>query len=105
MKKSRPGVLLSVMCHEASLSAIERILFEETTTLGVRRCRWTRRVLDRRAVEVETPFGRIQGKVATLPDGTERFSPEFDSCRTVAEAAGVPLQKIYTAANESFGQF
>lgn len=101
MKKSRPGVLLSVICHEASLLLLERILFEETTTLGVRRCCWTRRILDRRSIEVSTSFGPIQGKVATLPDGTDRFSPEFDSCRTAAEKAGVPLQKIYAAACEA----
>ena len=102
MKKSRPGVLLSVICHDSSLAALERILFEETTTLGVRRTRWTRRILDRRAVEVDTPFGKIQGKVATLPDGTERFTPEYDSCRQIAETTATPLQKIYTAACRAF---
>lgn len=102
MKKNRPGVLLSVICHEVSLGVLERILFEETTTLGVRRCPWTRRVVDRRSVEVMTTFGPILGKVATQPDGTERFSPEFDSCRVAAESAGVPLAQVYAAANKAF---
>jgi hypothetical protein len=101
MKKNRPGVLLSVLCDSSTVEPLERILFEETTTLGVRRTPWTRRTLNRRPLEVETPYGPIQGKVATLPNGTQRFTPEYDSCRAAAESTGTPLQKIYDAANEA----
>ena len=62
MKKNRPGVMLSVLCDEPRIPALEEILFRETTTLGIRRYPVSRHKLKRQAVEVETPFGRGPGE-------------------------------------------
>lgn len=98
MKKMRPGVRLTVLCREESLEAVETVLFRETTTLGVRRWPTTRRVLPRREDTVDTCFGPVQGKVARLPDGEERFAPEYEACREVAQRRGVALREVYEAA-------
>ena len=83
-KKNRPAVLLRVLARDAEVRPLEELLFLETGTLGLRRLRCARRTLPRRAAVVETPYGSISGKVARLPDGRERFSPEYESCRRAA---------------------
>ncbi len=102
MKKGRPGVTLSVLCRAADAPAIEAVLFRETSTLGVRRWPMARQVLPRRAHRVATPWGEVAGKVGFPPAGPPRFSPEFESCRTVATEHGVPLREVYEAALKSF---
>jgi len=102
MKKNRPGVILSVLCTTRSLSAVEAVLFAETSTLGVRRWPVERRVLPRAAVSVETPWGKVDGKLSWLSAQQPRFAPEYESCRRVAERAGMPLRSIYEAAVKAF---
>ncbi len=81
MKKGRPGVLISVQGSPSKADQLEAILFRETPTLGVRRSTVMRTVLVRRPQSVETRWGNVAGKVAQLPDGTERFAPEYEVCR------------------------
>ncbi len=102
MKKGRPGVLLTVQCPPDKADRLEEIIFRETTTLGLRRQTVERRVLPRRSVKVETPFGEMRGVVAMLPDGTERFSPEYESCRQAAEKTGHPISKVYRQTQDRF---
>ncbi len=94
MKKNRPGILMSVLCQPADADRLESILFCETTTLGVRRTSVTRSKLPREPYSVNTPWGLIDGVLATLPDGQPRFSPEYESCRQVAEQQRVPLRSF-----------
>lgn len=102
MKKNRPGVLLAVQCPPEKADLLEAIVFRETTTLGLRRQLVERRVLPRRQIEIETPLGTLLGMVARLPDGTERFSPEYESCRQAAERTGSTLAEVYAAAAAAF---
>ncbi|MEX2188745.1 MAG: nickel pincer cofactor biosynthesis protein LarC [Pirellulales bacterium] len=95
MKKNRPGVALSVMCRAADADKIETVLFRETTTLGVRRSEVRRRVLARRKTQIQTAYGPIDGVVADLPGGGEKFSPEYESCRKAAAQHGVSLGEIW----------
>jgi hypothetical protein len=104
MKKNRPGVTLSVLCQAGQVAAIETILFRETTTLGVRRWGVERRKLRREAHRVETPWGIVEGIVAWVDADSARFSPEFESCRRVAEERGVPLAAVYEAAQKAYGK-
>lgn len=98
MKKGRPGVLIGVQCRPTNADPLESILFLELPTLGVRRSTVMRTVLARRPHQVTTKWGVVAGKVARLPDGTERFSPEYDACRQIAEANGVPLAEVMREA-------
>ena len=102
MKKNRPGVKLTVLCRPMDASAIEDILFSETTTLGVRRWMVARTVLRRQPHSVTTPRGPVEGKVGWLRDGQPRFAPEFESCRRIAEQQRVPLREVYEAAQKAF---
>ncbi len=98
MKKNRPGVMISVLCDDAKIPAVEEILFRETTTLGIRRYPVSRHKIKRREVRVETPFGTIRGKLGLLENRPPSFSPEYDDCARAAAERGVSLLEVYDAA-------
>ena len=102
MKKNRPGVTLTALCHNDLSAKLEKIIFRETKTLGIRRWLVSRHKLERRAHSVDTPLGIVLGKLATLPDGTVSFSPEFEACRQVAAEKNVPIKDVYEAAIRAF---
>jgi uncharacterized protein (TIGR00299 family) protein len=99
MKKGRPGVLVSVQSRPADADRLESILFAELPTLGVRRSNVMRTALVRRTHEAATRWGTVTGKIAFLPDGTQRFTPEYESCRQIAEANGVPITEVLHEAS------
>jgi len=98
MKKNRPGVLLSVLCGAGEREAVMKLLFMETTTLGVRSYEVTRRALRRSVVQVETQYGPIDVKVAHLDGRVVNEMPEFEQCRQAAAKANVPLKVVEEAA-------
>ena len=102
MKKNRPGSMISVLCQPACIGKLEKILFHETTTLGVRRYAVSRRSLKRVSHDVSTELGTITGKVAWLPDGSVSFAPEFESCRTTSEDRSISLVDVYRVAQSAF---
>jgi hypothetical protein len=102
MKKNRPGVKLSVLCRAGDVEGVEAVLFDETTTLGVRRWPVRRTVLARRTHCVQTEWGLVDGMLGGLGGGSPRFAPEFESCRRVAAEHGVPLRVVYEAAQKAF---
>jgi len=97
MKKGRPGTWLVVISEPERADALARIILSETSTLGVRMREELRYELARRSEQVATPFGSVLVKVATLPDGTERATPEFESVRAAADRAGRPLREVAEA--------
>jgi uncharacterized protein (TIGR00299 family) protein len=97
MKKNRPAVLLSVLCRPELDETLMHILFEETTTLGVRRQTVERICLPRSFDTIETPYGLIHIKVACW-DGIEHRMPEYEDCRKAAEKYNVPLADVMQAA-------
>jgi len=101
MKKGRPGTLVQVLYPPALREAVQAVLFRESTTLGVRHYSAERTVLAREPATVATPWGEVTGKVGSFA-GERRFAPEYESCRRVALAAGVPLRDVYRAAEAAF---
>ncbi len=102
MKKSRPGVLLTVLSPREAVDALEEILFRETTTLGVRRYAAARHKLHREARTVETPFGSVKGKIAWREGRPPTFAPEYEDCARVAREHGIALRNVYAAAARAF---
>ncbi len=102
MKKNRPGVKLTVLCWAADVQRLERILFKQTSTIGIRKWLASRHVLPRESHDVETRWGTLEGKLATLPGGAQRFSPEYEACRRISEANEVSIQTVYQEATASY---
>jgi hypothetical protein len=98
MKKGRPGLWLVVIAEPSQAHALARQILTETSSLGVRFRIDERLELEREAIEVETPFGRVAVKVAEVPGLGPRAAPEFESVRTAAEKAGRPLREVADAA-------
>jgi hypothetical protein len=99
-KKNRPGFLLRVVSRPSERDALARVLFEESTTLGVRTLDWDRLSLPRESQRVATPFGRISVKVARRPGGSLDVSAEYDECRRAAQRKGVPLREVVRVVEE-----
>jgi len=98
MKKSRPGVLITVLAAPGQREAVEELLFRETTTLGVRHQEWDRTTLERETVNVATAYGSIGVKVGRRGGRVYNAQPEFEDCRRAASAAGVPVKEVIAAA-------
>lgn len=98
MKKNRPGTLLSILCEPDKADAFCELILRETTAFGVRRSVMERRKLRREARTVLTEFGPVAVKFGSLGDDPVQASPEYESCRGVAQASGVPVREVYAAA-------
>ncbi|MDR3184086.1 MAG: nickel pincer cofactor biosynthesis protein LarC [Prevotellaceae bacterium] len=94
MKKCRPATCIHVLCDEADIPAVERILFTETSTIGLRKYRAERTCLPRKSVMVSTPHGDVKAKEATFGN-TSRLFIEYEDARRIAREKGIPLRDVY----------
>jgi hypothetical protein len=98
MKKSRPGMLLTVLCRTEDSQRLTKFILAETTTLGVRMRRENRAALTRRHVSVNTKWGVIRMKLANLNDSISNYAPEYEDCRQIAKEKKVPLKTVMQEA-------
>lgn len=99
MKKSRPGILLTIICHLEQLPSCEAVLFRETTTLGIRRSIQQRAILQREIQQVETEYGAVRVKVAWMGKEQEReitnVQPEYEDCAELARQHNISWREIH----------
>lgn len=95
MKKNRPGVRVTVIAPPPLAEPLSRLLLRQSSAIGVRRSMTERRKLRRQAGGVITALG--EAAVKLIYDGEQllRITPEFESCRLLAEQSGRPLPEIY----------
>ncbi len=94
MKKGRPGNILSVICEKKHLECITKIIFRETSTIGLRISEINRIKLKREIVEIDTQFGKVKAKKIYF-DGREKIVPEYEECKRIAEKNNIPINNIY----------
>jgi uncharacterized protein (TIGR00299 family) protein len=94
MKRGRPGNTISVLCEKMNLHKIAEIIFNETTTIGLRISEIKRLKLKREIVEIDTPFGKVKAKKVYL-DGKEKIVPEYKECISIAEKNNISLAEVY----------
>ncbi len=102
MKKDRPGILLSVLCTPDKGDALAQMLFEQTTTIGVRIYEARRKILERELVSIQTPYGAVKVKVAKRDGKVLNVAPEYEDCKRLATEKGVPLKQVMIAAQASY---
>ena len=98
MKKQRSGLLISVLCTPELVRPCEDILFQETTTLGIRRSLQTRRILRRDFRSVDTPYGSVAVKIAYRNGDIWNIQPEYEDCLALAKAQNLPWWTVQQAA-------
>jgi uncharacterized protein (TIGR00299 family) protein len=94
MKKSRPGHILSVLCHHDTAGNMKEILFRETSSIGLREQTLKRSMLRREMVVVKTKFGDVQVKRSYYKGSVVNEKPEFEQCRSLALEHGLSLEDI-----------
>jgi len=99
MKKGRPAFQVSALLSPLRRGAVESALFANSTTLGVRVSQVDRTVLDRAQVSVKIPHGKVDVKLAIAQGVVVGASPEFESCRTLAEHQKVPVRQVMAQAS------
>lgn len=97
MKKGRPGHQLEVICDGELAPALERIIFENTTTIGIRSMDMRRHALPRTPDGIETPYGRVATKLVVMPNGHVRAYPEYSSIIEACERTGTSFQDVFRA--------
>ena len=103
MKKSRPGTLITVLAKPENAFGLEDILLRETSTFGVRKSDWTRRILERDFKTVLTAYGPVTVKVGMLEGEIIKLSPEFEDVKKAAAAHGVPLRDVFLEVQKEAG--
>jgi len=95
MKKNRPGVRVNVLCRKNDKSELMDVLFKESTTLGVRYSRVSRRCLEREIISVETPWGKVRVKKAYLRGKLVQEQAEYEDMKKIAEENNVSIKELY----------
>lgn len=102
MKKNRPGMLLTVLSKPEDASRLTRIIFTETTTLGVRRREEQRQALARKWITVATRWGDVRLKIASMNGAVTNYAPEYEDCRKLAAEHHVPLKSVMQEAVQGY---
>lgn len=105
MKKNRPAYQLNVICKEEQRESLQNIIFEETTTIGIRILRMERAVLPREIKQISTSLGEVHVKVCTLPLGKQRCYPEYEDIAALSTKLNKPFLEVfntvYTESNKA----
>ena len=94
MKKNRPAWQLNVICKKEDIQKLEQIIFQETTTIGIRRMEMERTILERELETVQTPYGQAVVKKCRIGEQT-RLYPEYDSVAAICGQSGLSFQEAY----------
>lgn len=93
-KKSRTGSIISALVKAPELEAVRNVLFEHSSTLGIRHREWERHILERDTVQMETPWGLVRVKQAKHKGRLLRQKPDFDDCARIALDKGISLAEV-----------
>ena len=104
MKKNRPGLTVSILASPDKSDALAQLLFEQSTTIGVRIHEARRKVLEREIVSVKTEYGPVRIKVAKRDGKVLNVAPEYDDCQRLAAEKSVPLKQVILAAQLAYVQ-
>ena len=101
MKRTRPATMLSVIADEEKMEKMLEIIFDETTTLGIRISKIKRRKLNRENRKVSTKYGKIEVKIGKHDGVVKNISPSYEECRKIATHLKIPLKKVYQEAKQA----
>lgn len=103
MKKNRPAYQLNVVCLEKDIEILENIIFEETTTIGIRRIPVERSVLKRRIEKIMTSLGEAEVKICLLKE-KEKVYPEYESVKKLCLQHKLNFQEVYQLIQREYNE-
>jgi pyridinium-3,5-bisthiocarboxylic acid mononucleotide nickel chelatase len=104
MKKSRPGTMITVLARPQDSEKLSKLLFRETTTLGIRVREEKRLALDRESTTVQTQWGPVRVKVGSLSGAVANATPEYEDCRRIAAERDIPLKTVMQEATRLYDE-
>ncbi|NLM20515.1 MAG: nickel pincer cofactor biosynthesis protein LarC [Peptococcaceae bacterium] len=99
MKKSRPGVKLSILTTAERAKAVEEVIFKETTTIGLRKYPVEKRMIPRTTKVLETQYGPVAVKYSYYNGQAIKAKPEYEDCKRIAREKGIALAEVYQEIN------
>ncbi|BCB96026.1 TIGR00299 family protein [Dissulfurispira thermophila] len=94
MKKGRPAIKLTVISEESNVEKLSNILFQETTTIGIRFYKTCRMTLNREIKKIKTKYGVVRMKVSSLKSDEINISPEYEDLKVIAKKTNTPIKKV-----------
>ena len=94
MKKNRPGVKLTILADPVNKDQLLKIVFRETTSIGVRMRRESREILERKSRTFDTSYGKVNAKITIYEGKTVNQKVEYDDLRRLAAENNLPVKKI-----------
>jgi hypothetical protein len=104
MKKSRPAVKLSVLCTPDAEGRVNEVLFRETSTIGIRKYRIDKTMLDRKIETISTHLGEVRIKSAYYQGICIKSKPEYEDCIKIAREKGIPVNQVYREVDQQLGR-
>lgn len=100
MKKNRPGIKLSVLCKMDDTEELENIIFNETSTLGIRKYEVDRNILERSYKKIKTSYGEVSIKLGMRDNKVIKAAPEYEDCKLIAKENNIPLRDVYQLVHD-----
>jgi uncharacterized protein (DUF111 family) len=95
MKKGRPGNVLNVICEKGKDDLLKKIIFTESTSVGIRTFVFRKDTLVRKLETVKTLYGNVKIKRSFYQGKEVSCKPEFEECRKIALEKGIPVKEVY----------
>lgn len=95
MKKGRPGIVLNIICEAGIEDDLKGIIFNESTSLGIRTFLFKKDTLMRKLENIETQYGKVNIKRSFYKEKEVSVKPEYDDCKRIAAETGIPIKEVY----------
>lgn len=95
MKKNRPGIMLSVLTKEEDVFEIEKFIFKQTTTFGIRKTKVNRTALKREFRKIDTKYGEVTVKLGFLDGEVVKVMPEYEDVKRISLDKNIPFYTVY----------
>ena len=99
MKKGRLATKISILVDDKCEENIEKILFTETSTLGMRKYKVIKRFLNKEFIKVSTKYGEVIVKLAVFNGDMLKFKAEYEVCKKLAKENNISINDIYKEVN------
>jgi hypothetical protein len=103
MKKGRPGIILNLICEKEAADELKKIIFTESTSLGIRTFPFRKDTLSRHFETIETIYGEVKIKRSFYKGNEVSCKPEYDDCKRIAAERAIPLKEVYNKVLAEIG--